>query len=479
MTKKVSDNLSLEERVLRFISKRSLIAPETTLVVAVSGGPDSACLLKILSEISPRLGIRLHGAHLNHRLRGEEADADAAYVAELCEKLKVPCTIASEDVTAFKHANQMTLEEAAREVRYGFLAEVARAQGAVSIVVGHTSNDHVETIMLHLLRGSGTAGLGGLKPASSRRLSGKDYSIIRPLWEISHEETEAYCQQHHLQPRHDSTNLSLSPLRNRIRLELLPKLKNYNPAITEALKRTAKIAEEDISFIKKEAVKAYRQTAAAAPQSVTLDKNKFLSLHVAIQRQVLRMAIKNVLGSLKDIEARHIEELMKNLNNQAGKKICLPQGLLFTVEYDKYLLSYDAAALSPFPPLESETALNIPGETSVSGWKVTAEIISKESYLPPEGSLTACFDLEKTSRQLTVRSRQNGDRFFPLGMNQMKKLNRFMIDKKIPQAHRGNIPLICSPEGIIWVASYRTDERFKVTSATTQVLRLIFQKTSP
>ena len=205
-------------RVLDFIKSQGLVIPGRTLVVAVSGGADSVCLLSILLELQRELDIRLHVAHLDHRLRGAASRADARYVAGLARRLGLPATIESRDVRSYGRAHHLSLEEAAREVRYAFLAEVAAGAGAERVAVGHTADDHVETVLMHLVRGSGLGGLRGLRPLNRLACAGHDITIIRPLLSLTREETAAYCRRRHLRPRVDASNLSSEPFRNRIRL---------------------------------------------------------------------------------------------------------------------------------------------------------------------------------------------------------------------------------------------------------------------
>jgi tRNA(Ile)-lysidine synthase len=471
--------MTLEQRVLRFIKEEHLTSGRQKLLVAVSGGPDSVCLLNILVKLQRELDINLHVAHLNHQLRGGESEADAGYVAELACRLDIPATIERRDVKAYQARHHASLEEAARIVRYKFLSEVAQLVKAERVAVGHTLDDNVETILMHLVRGSGTGGLRGLQPLSQWQSSDTSLTVIRPLLELTRQETADYCRQHQLAPRLDVSNLSLSPLRNRIRHQLLPQLQRYNPQVAEALLRMASIANDDLAFIDKEVAQLWCEVAQKQGNTVVLDKKSFVDLPSALKRHLLRTSIEELLGNLKDIEARHIEAIMDALDKPAGKRISLPEGLTFTIEYDRYVLGSDSAALSPFPVLEDESALNIPGKTSIPGWDIEASIVDS-SRVRDEGadvnSFTACFDFDKVGDELAVRRRQPGDRFQPLGMSQPKKLNEFMIDAKIPQAWRPRIPIVGSPEQILWLVGWRIDERARVTDNTKKVLCLKFKR---
>ena len=196
---------TLEQRFIDFVQERGLVSAGEKLVVAVSGGADSVCLLHVLAQWQSKLAVELHVAHLNHQLRGAESDSDATYVSDLARRLDISATIESRDVAAYRDQKGCSLEEAAREVRYGFLAEVAGAKDTSKMVVGHTRDDQVETVLMHLLRGTGIAGLCGLQPLSLLPCgeSRERLEIVRPLLEVTRQETLDYCQRYHLDPRSD------------------------------------------------------------------------------------------------------------------------------------------------------------------------------------------------------------------------------------------------------------------------------------
>jgi tRNA(Ile)-lysidine synthase len=390
----------------------------------------------------------------------------------------LPATVEQRDAKAHQKSQRLSLEEAAREVRYSFLADVVKATGADSVAVGHTLDDHIETILMHLIRGSGTRGLRGLQPSATWRSGKVALTVVRPLLEVSREETAAYCRRYQLEPRLDTSNLSLSPLRNRIRQQLIPLLESYNPQVTDALLRTARIAADDLAALEEAALKLGGNIVTEQQRAVILDRERFMNLPPALQRHILRASVEKLLGNLMDIESRHIAEIMAALHKPAGKVITLPDGLIFAIDYDRYLLGSDPAALSPFPPMEKEYKLRIPGITTLPGWRVIADIIDRKQVLEENDNLTAYLDLDRTGDKLTLRPRRPGDRFQPLGMGQPKKLNEFMIDRKIPQSWRRRVPIVCSPEHIIWVVGGRIDERVKVTEATQKVLRLEMMKST-
>ncbi len=473
MAKKRID-LTTGQRVLNFIREKRLIYPGQKLVVAVSGGPDSVCMLDILARLCGELGIELHIAHLNHQLRDAESDADARYVTELAKRLDIPATVESRDVNAYRKEHRLSPEEAAREVRYAFLAYVAGNVGADVIAVGHTADDQVETILMHLIRGSGTRGLRGLLP-EARLQSGKEsFIVIRPLLEISRADTVNYCTDNKLNPREDASNASLVPLRNRIRHELLPLLKEYNPNIAESLLRNARIAGDDLAYLDAEAARLRKNIIKNQRDTIIFDRQPFSALTASMQRHLLRTAVESLLGNLKDVEAAHIEEIINVLDKSAGKKTILPGGLTFVIERDRYLLGANPAALSPYPFLPDETRLKIPGKTAIPGWDIITDFTTAPATFDENDEFSAYIDSGIVGDELTVRRRRPGDRFQPLGMAQPKKLNVFMIDAGIPRAWRTRVPLVCTKEHIIWVVGQRIDERARVTANTRRVLRLSF-----
>ncbi|MBI2868848.1 MAG: tRNA lysidine(34) synthetase TilS [Chloroflexi bacterium] len=471
----------LEERVFSYIQAQRLFS-EKKVVVGVSGGPDSVCLLHVLHRLRGRLDINIHAAHLNHGLRGAEADADAEYVAGLARSLGLPASIERQDVREYQGRQRLSLEEAAREVRYLFLERIAREAGTGSVAVGHTLDDHVETVLMHLLRGSGAAGLRGLRPVRVWRPGGHAVRVVRPLLEVSHAETAAYCDANGLAPRLDSSNLSPHLLRNRIRQELIPSLASYNPGVTRALVRTARLAADEHDFLDGEAARVWAEVVRTGDGSIALDKELFRGIKPALQRHLLRKAIEALTGSIRDIESRHIEDMLNALVKPAGRSLNLPEGLVFSVGYDDYRLSRGEPGNEPYPPLSGEFSLQAPGRTTLPGWQVETSIVDPTSLecrremalvpTPESGVLLALLDHEIAGGRLMIRGRRPGDRFQPLGMGRLKKLNRFMIDDRIPRQWRGRVPILTKGEDIIWVAGWRIDERYRVTGETRRVLRI-------
>lgn len=466
----------LPYNVEHFIIEHGLTEKPGPLLVGVSGGVDSVCLLHILAILSDRMNFDLHVAHLNHQLRGDESDADAEYVRRLARDLHVASTIDKRDVQEYQLTHRCSLEEAAREIRYAFFSEVAESLGGNTVAVAHTANDQAETILMHMIRGTGLSGLRGMRPLSRWNLpDGKLLTVVRPLLDASREETETYCAIHELNPRYDSSNRSLEYLRNRIRAEIMPKLLDYNPNIVESLSRMAHIVADDIAFLDAEVAQASETAIEEFPQGILLDNKEFSALSPAVGRHLLRTSLKRLLGSLRDIELVHIESILDTLTHPAGKQLSLPYGLTFYGDYEKSIITQGENPLALLPPFSGEYPLNIPGKTVISGWQVTAEVIEKKCEVKASDQLTAHLDFDVTGNNLFIRSRQDGDRFQPLGMHDSKKMQDFMVDSKIPRAWRDRVPLVCTRDQIVWVVGWRIDNRVRVTESTRQTLRLEFE----
>ncbi|XUX00292.1 MAG: tRNA lysidine(34) synthetase TilS [Dehalogenimonas sp.] len=472
-----------EKKVLAFIKTNHLVSRGSEVVVAVSGGADSVGLLHILHNISFELEISLHVAHLDHMLRGEPSRQDAEFVKKLADRLCLPATIGLEDVSAYRQQHRLTLEEAAREVRYKFLEEVVKETGATCAAVAHTMNDHVETVLLHLLRGSGLTGLAGLQVKSVLRYKRVGpLNLIRPLLCLNRGDIEGYCRINNIDFRSDASNESLSFTRNRIRRKLLPALRHdFNPSIDEALDRLSKLAVEDVDFINREAAKASESIMRTEGPLVKIDRKGYSGLHSALKRALLRQALVSVLGSPKDIEAVHIERMVDLAAGETGRSVDLPDGISFISSYSELVLGRDVSADIPLPEISGVRALNVPGVTEMPGWNITVSVIEYGPDLitgKENDGFSQLFDFDVVGSELKVRTREPGDRFIPLGELAEKSVKDYFIDAKVPRLWRPRVPVVVNPGQIIWLAGYRLDDRAKVTPATKNVLKLVFKPQS-
>ena len=472
-----SNSNTLEKRISGFIREYGLISGGEKVLVAVSGGPDSVCMLNVLNNLKKSLDIQLHVAHLDHGIRGDESDADVKYVENLAAAFGIPATIEKKDVAEWRSKRKISLEEAAREVRYRFLDDAARQTGAKRVAVGHTRDDQVETTLMHFLRGSGIQGLRGLRPAAPIPYGASEDGIwvIRPLLEIARHETEAYCTANNLQPRKDTSNDQVRFLRNRIRLELIPLLKQYNADIDSALLRLADLAGEDADFIDEQAAAICSSAVTGEGHLTCLDSGKVRGLPLALQRRVFRIMIERACGSLRNIEAVHVDALVRLLFSNTGRSVYLPGGAIVTNERNRMVVTEPGSTACPWPVLEHDYTLNIPGETRLPGWQVSATLM-KENFFKDDDIFSASFDSARIGGHLSVRGRRAGDRFHPLGMTHGRKLQDFMVDSSIPRSWRDSVPIVCSPEQVVWIVGWRIDDRVKVTTSTQEVLRLDFHR---
>ncbi len=479
---------ALERRVLRYVRDEAVVRPGERVLAAVSGGPDSTALLVVLSHLASALDLTVVAAHFDHGLRGRTAARrERSHVESLCRRLEVPVRLGAGDTRAHARSRRLSLEEAARELRYGFLAEAATGTGCTVVATGHTASDQVETVLLHLIRGSGLAGLAGMAPRAPWPLTGRDDpEVSRPLLCLGRQETADYCQSQGLDPVDDPTNVSPRFLRNRVRVELLPLLRQYNPQIDSALLRTAETARADLAVLEGMASDALVNDGGG--QAVILSRSRLKELPEGLQRHALRLAVRRLLGDTRDIEGDHIEALIAGLAAEPGHHVDLPRGLRFDMGNEGAILaltqaegsgSPEPAGPGPAPPAEARLA--VPGITRWGEWQVevaTADVSGavEGAQTPPADPWQAWLDADIVGEDLWVRSRRPGDRFQPLGMAGEKKLQDFFVDARVPRAERDAVPLVRGRPGIVWVVGHRIDERARITGATRRVLRLRFQR---
>ncbi len=432
--------------------RRSLFSPEDRVLVAVSGGPDSLSLLHALHHERDTLGLAaLEAAHLDHGLRGEEAASEAVWVAGWCRERGIPCHLGRADVAALARSRKCSMQEAARFARYEFLDKAAAASGSSKIATAHTSDDQAETVLLNILRGTGLDGLRGIPEVRG--------PYIRPLLNVSRVEIEAYCLKHGLQPRRDPSNLSSDHYtRNRVRLDLMPQLaREYNPAITGALLRLSEIAGRDSDYLHQQAEIALSGAVLSiATGKLVLKISSLTPLHPALLRYVLRTAVGQVRGSTEGIGYRPIEELCRLITERGDQNSRLTlQGLLPQPACDVFLtagtVTFARAAVVP-----------------TAHWQLHVTLV------PQDAEYTAKMDSQTVDRQsLHVRSWRNGDKIDPFGLGgHHKKVSDIFTDAKVPRDDRGNVPIVCDKNGLVWIAGYTLSQRVKVTEDTTQTLFL-------
>jgi tRNA(Ile)-lysidine synthase len=497
-------------QVRRTIETHSLLTPGDGVVVGVSGGPDSLCLLHILLCLGEEQGyrLRIHVAHLHHGARGAEADADAEFVATLAAERGLPFTVERQDVPALARTHKLAFEETARRVRYAFLARVADGVGAHRIAVGHNADDQAETVLMHFLRGAGPTGLRGMlplapltdyrmldpvvKPEAAEGEQGSCTShpafIIRPLLEVPRAEIERYCTDKGLTPRFDRSNLDTTYFRNRLRHKLLPLLETYNPNIRTRLRHTAAVVAADYELLTQLRKQAWGTVVREACDGTTVfDKTEWRALPVAMQRAILRHAAYRLRRSLRDVNFVHVENARRvGLTGETGAQATLPMGLNLTVGYDTIVIgdsddvAHPSTSNEPLLWSTKPLAIHMPGTTPLpqSEWALHARIPGKwdmAQVASPPDRWMAYFDADKLAGPLVLRSRRPGDRFRPQGMEgHSVKLSAFMINLKIPRARRDYVPLLVARDEIVWVCGWRVGERVTVRPDTQRVARLWF-----
>jgi tRNA(Ile)-lysidine synthase len=453
------------KKIEAWIDQYRLIQEGDSILAACSGGPDSLVLVHSLQALCSKYNIRLAVAHVDHMFRGKDSAADADFVAEFCRRLGLVCYQKAINVPEYIRAGGHSPQEAARELRYQYLQEVAANLGQTKIATGHHRDDQAETVLMHLLRGSGSAGIRGMRPANG--------NIIRPLLGISRAEIEQYCREHQLTARLDHSNLKTDYLRNRIRLKLLPELEqHYNQAVKEALCRTAEVVGCEYDFIQQSVQAVWSEIVREEQDKLFIEKSGLANLHLAQQREMLRQAIEKKQGSTRGITFKHVEKFIEMaLSGQVGTIYELPGGLVVRIGYDEVELS-SVRQLPAVQGIAKPYPIAIPGNTYVPELDIT---ILAELHSTAPGKLpahTAVFDCTQLVPPLYVRTRQDGDRFRPKGLKGSKKLKDFFIDAKIPREKRKITPIIYDGKGILWVGGYRQAERGDVMMNTQQFLQL-------
>ena len=456
---------------------------DSSILVAFSGGPDSTALLHSLCSLRDDFDLELRAAHLDHGLRPDSSEADSDFAKTFAASLGVPLVTEIADTNALRAKYGLSVEDAARRVRYDFLSRVAAATEVDCVALGHTLDDQAETVLLHTLRGTGLDGLSAMKEVSSRDIRGRTITLFRPMLSVSRAEVLDYCTESRLTPRLDESNLSTRFTRNRIRLDLMPRLEEYNPSIQRALARLARSASLDSDFIRAEVEKVADDTISADSCGVSIEREGFAQLHPAVGHRLLRYAVQLAKGDTDDLAFEHISRMFDMMSGSAGKVVALPGGLRFDVDYGQAHIRRVGASDSRLPEMRSrQFTLKVPGTTVEGGWNVSALLNQDSSGFRQtrgsELSFLERFDANALGKAPIVRTRRAGDTFQPLGMAGEKKLKDFMIDAHIPRRWRDRVPLVESEGRIAWVVGWRIADWAKVEAGTRRVLEIRFERTS-
>lgn len=463
--------------VLRLASSNAQFDLERDqLVIGVSGGPDSLALLHVLQSHIP--ADRLIVAHLDHGLRPSSA-AEAQQVALAARGSRFHTERI--DVAIHARENGQSLEEAGRIARYELLTEVARKEGAAHIAVGHNQGDQVETILMHILRGSGLGGLRGMQPASP--LPGHTgLWLLRPLLSVTREEIEAYCAENHLAPILDESNTSHSFLRNRIRGELLPLLETYNPQVRQRVIEMGEIITAEEEYLTSQATIEWDKLVIdQGPTHVILNRAGWLALPLTLRRRLLRLAVAAIPPGARDAGFRTIESARAVAEyGETGSRVDLPGDVAVLVSYDQLIIKNETVNLTRgFPQLLSiePLPLSIPGKIELAdGWQLTAEWLNSDEFdldkIHANRDTWQAYAALNATDSLTVRPRLAGERMRPLGLNGERKLKEIMIDRKIPTHLRERWPVVATQDHTVWIVGHVMDERVRVISGAQRIVRL-------
>jgi len=449
-------------KVKKIIEKYRMISPGDKVLVAVSGGPDSVCLLHILNRLARDMSLVLHVLHINHGIRKRESRREARFVSELADRMGIPVSVRLIDVPSYARKKKLTLEEAARDMRYKALESLAKKLNAKKIALGHTASDQVETVLMHFLRGSGPQGLSGIPPV--RRLGAA--LIIRPLIEIDRGQILNYLRENNLTFCLDSSNRRTEYFRNKVRLKLLPLLrKNYNKNIEGALLRLSEISKEENAYWDRVVERVFRKVVSMGLAKISVDFKKFLRYNVVVQRRVLHRLLGGIV-SLRQIET------IRNLAHKGsqGKRIYLGKNLSIRKEGDFLIfLSSPERRFKRF-----NYPIRVPGKNEFAELNLTLNT-RIANFHPISHKLvnTAYFDIDKINlKGLVLRNRREGDRFRPFGLRGTKKLSDFFIDSKIPRRLRDRVPLLVDGDDILWVVGIRRADKARITEDTRRILEV-------
>ncbi len=481
------------EKVWDFIKEKKMLQPGDRVMVAVSGGADSICLLKVLSE--NQMGLILRAMHVHHGLRGAEADRDVEFVQKICEKLEIPLEIVYRKVKEYAKEQKISEEEAGRILRYKALEEGAVRwereireqtqrtkneeakrgedwqQRSVQIAVAHHQDDNAETILHHLLRGSGLRGLAGMRPIQGNR--------IRPLLGVRRSEILGYLRESGWEWCEDSSNESSVYTRNRIRQELIPYMtEKVNARAVENLLHAGELFGQADQYLERQTAHLWNQLGhieksdgIGAVKRAGINREGFLKQEEIIRAYLIRHMLTLTAPEQKDITAKHIQLIAHLADCAVGSSCDLPGGLRAVRSYQEFYVEYRQNAQKPEPV---KVSMPVPeGEPVWAGDLELRAFFRENGTEIPKKEYTKWFDYDKIKATLSVRSRQQGD-FFTLPGGRRKMLSRFLIDEKIPRDQRDRILVLAEENQILWVVGYRISEYYKITEATHTILQADF-----
>ncbi len=416
--------------------------PGNSVLVGLSGGADSVALLHIMKRLSAEFGFKVYAAHINHGLRGSEAERDADFSKKLCDLLGIEFFLKNADVRALAKEWGISEETAGRQVRYDFFTEIMSKYSIDYTATAHHKNDCAETILMNFIRGSATPGLCGIPYKRDR--------FIRPLLDVSRAEIESYCTENSLQYVTDKTNLDTLYTRNKIRNVLIPQIeKDFNPNFCDTVTQNAKIIRDDEDFLKITAESEYKRLVENGAVNVP----ELKKLHKSVARRIIRIMIDKVSGT-SDVSSAVVENILDLCDkNRTGSSCDIAKNVVARIEYGKLIVAYAKAECDEFSyEIKIGESCFIPetGYTVEVSYAEKKDNDKAEYFMLPEGV-----------DSVTVTNRRRGDRFVPSGMTGSKSVKEYMINEKIPQNMRSRTGIVRIGDNIAWIIGYRRDERFK------------------
>ena len=455
------------DKIKAVIKENELLKDGERVVVGVSGGTDSVCLLLVLKEIMPPECIT--AVHINHGIRGDEATRDEDFVLKLCKRLEIRLEIRRLDVPLFARDNKISEEEAGRILRYRVFEEIRLLYKADKIAVAHNLNDVAETFLMNLSRGSGITGLTGIKLRSG--------VLIRPLIKTSRAEIEeivTYLGESFIT---DSTNNSLIYTRNRIRKRIIPELEEVNERAVSHINDTCERLEKIEGYIIKEAANAYKSYVTKGKDIFI--SNEILSLDEVIIEEVLHKALSEAAGRARDIGSVHISYLLELFSKQVGREIDFPYQVRAFREYKGIRLKGSAnksetgESIQMLPELLLHTE-DVEGISTVASEEDNIRLTFEDGSVKnlSQNSCIRWFDYDKIAENVMVRFKEEGDFLVISPEGDKKKLKKYFVDSKIPSDKRGGIPLVVSGNDVLWIIGYRTGEGARITKSTKKLLKM-------
>lgn len=446
-----------------------------TIVVAISGGPDSTALLHLLVRLAPSQRLRLVAAHVNHGFRPEESAREAEAVRQLASELGVAFEYTLIDMPAYIEETKMNAQAAAREKRYSFLFDVAKRHGASCIALGHHADDQAETVLMRIIRGTSPSGLSGI----AMKRTEKNLELIRPLLRRNKADILHYCEQWGISFSEDSSNGKRTYLRNTIRLDVLPYLSTFNPQLSQSLVRLAELASAEDDWMEQETRVAFGRDITLVSEGCYITRKALLDLHVALQRRLIKLILTCIGMETETISFDSVETIRLAAHDSAASTWSLDagSGIRFVREYDKLCffrsVNVDGSTSSEagynYVVTEGIMRLLVP--------EAEAELLFEGLPLThanrPRNKQEALFDADKLAFPLTVRNRRPGDRMQVLGLNGTKKVQDMFVDDRIAPSRRERMPiLVDAADHILWIPGVRRSEYAQINGSTKHILRV-------